>query len=47
MEVSQGFTTYADFRDINEEVIYLFCSYAMSTNFSVEHLRSYILPIGQ
>jgi len=33
--IAQGYSSYPDFRDINEEVLYLFCSYAMSTNFSV------------
>jgi hypothetical protein len=46
-EINQGFTTYADFRDINEEVIYLFCSYSMSLNFTVDQLCQYVLPIGQ
>lgn len=46
VDINQGFTTYADFRDINEEVIYLFCSYAMSMNFSVDSICSYVLPIG-
>ena len=49
---NQGFTTYFDFRDINEEVIYLFCSYAMSFQNStdrenVDVLCKYVLPIGQ
>jgi hypothetical protein len=33
--VAQGYSSYPDFRDVNEEALYLFCSFAMSTNFSV------------
>jgi len=46
-EANPGFTTYPDFRDINEEVIFLFCSFAMSQNFLVAQLCSHVLPIGQ
>jgi len=46
-DINQGFTTYSDFRDINEEVLYLFCSYSMSMNLGVDHLCSYVLHIGQ
>jgi hypothetical protein len=42
-----GFTTFADFRDVNEEFMFLFCSYAMSQNISVKHLCEYVLPLGQ
>jgi hypothetical protein len=44
---SQGITTYQDFRDLNEEIIFLFCSFAMSQNFTVSHLAQHVMPIGQ
>jgi len=46
-DLNNRFTTYPDFRDLTEEVIFLYCSFSMSTNFSVDHLCSYVLPIGQ
>lgn len=44
--VAQGYSSYPDFRDINEEALYLFCSFAMSTNFSVSQLCKFVLPFG-
>jgi len=38
--------TYPDYRDFTEEIMYLFCSFAMSLNFSVDQICSFILPIG-
>lgn len=38
--------TYPDFRDMTEEMMYLFCSFAMSLNFTTDQICQYILPIG-
>jgi len=44
---AESFTTFPDFRDVNEEFMFLFCSYAMSQNISVKHLCEFVLPLGQ
>lgn len=43
----EGFTSYEDFRDISEELMYLFCSLAMSNAFSVDQMCNHVLPMGK
>lgn len=44
---SDGVFSFIDFRDVSEEVIYLFCSLSMSPHFSTDLLCAIILPIGE
>ena len=40
LEVVDGFVTFLDFREISEELIYLFCSLAISSNHSLDQMCS-------